>query len=281
MQKRTISLKLQVFILLLFVSTAQAGTLDGAKKVDGNNVAVGLAAKALLTNSTAVGESSFATAVSSTTYGAISSATAVNTTALGTAALAQGKQSTAVGALAQALEHNSTAVGVNAMVEANDGIAVGESASVLEKGGIALGADSISDAEGAVALGSQSAAREKNTVSVGDSETGLTRRITNLAPAISNLDAVNLGQMNRGLKGVRKDAFAGIASVAALTPTTPSAQGKTAVGFGAAHYRGEQAVALSFSHRLNGNKHNMQLNGGVAYDTSRSTLGKVGVSWEF
>lgn len=280
-------MKLSPIILSCFIfgsvltPSIQAGTLDGAEKADGNNIAVGLAAKALLTNSTAVGENSFATSISSSAYGAISSATAINTTAIGTAALAQGEQSTALGALAQALEDNSTAVGVNAMVEAEDGIAVGESSAVLEKGGVAIGADALVDAQGSVALGSQSVARQENTVSVGDSETGLTRRITNVAPAIATNDAVNYGQFKRALSGVREEAFAGIAGAAAITPTTPSASGKTAIGLGAATYRGEQAVAVSFSHRLLNNRRNTQINGGIAYDSSHHTLGKVGIAWEF
>ena len=263
------------------IPTTQAGTLEGAEQADGNNIAVGLAAKALLTNSTAVGENSFATSISSSAYGAISSATAINTTAIGTAALAQGEQSTALGALAQALENNSTAVGVNAMVEAEDGMALGESAAVLEKGGIAVGADALVDAEGSVALGSQSVARQENTVSVGDSETGLTRRMTNVAPAIEANDAVNYGQSQRALSGIREVAFAGIAGAAAITPATPSASGKTAIGLGAATYRGEQAVAVSFSHRLLNSSRNTQINGGIAYDSRHHTLGKVGVAWEF
>lgn len=275
--------KILPYLTFFFVLTpnVQAGTLDSAEKADGNNVAVGLAAKALLTNSTAVGENSFATSISSSAYGAISSATGVNTTAIGTAALAEGKQSTALGAVAQALEANSTAVGVNAMVEAEDGIAVGESSAVLEKGGVAVGADALVDAQGSVALGSQSVARQENSVSVGDSETDLTRRITNVAPAISSNDAVNFGQFERGLSGVREEAFAGIAGAAAITPVTPSKAGKTAIGLGGATYRGEQAIALSFSHRVLDSKRNMQINGGIAYDTSHHTLGKVGVAWEF
>ena len=75
---------------LILISTIQAGTLDGATQADGTNIAVGLAARALMTNSTAVGENSFALSTSSSAYGAISSATEINTTAIGTAALAQG-----------------------------------------------------------------------------------------------------------------------------------------------------------------------------------------------
>lgn len=279
--KHSIILSCLFFSSIVIPIITQAGMLDGAEEADGNNIAVGLAAKALLTNSTAVGENSFATSISSSAYGAISSATAANATAIGTAALAQGEQSTALGALAQALEDNSTAVGVNAMVEAEDGIAVGESSAVLEKGGVAIGADALVDVQGSVALGSQSVARQENTVSVGDSETNLTRRITNVAPAIVANDAVNYGQFKRALSGVRKETFAGIAGAAAITPVTPSVSGKTAIGLGTATYRGEQAVAVSFSHRLINSRRNTQINGGIAYDSSHHTLGKVGVAWEF
>lgn len=278
---------LSTSLVLGFILTAtlQAGTLDNANQADGNNIAAGLEAKALLTNSTAVGENSFATGKASTAYGAISSATAINTTAIGTAALAEGEQSTALGAVAQALSNNSTAVGANAMTEAVDGVALGESATVIEKGGVALGADTFVAAQGSVALGSQSATEEENTVSVGNSDIDLTRRITNVAPAIADHDALNFGQfkqgLSQGLSSVREDAFAGIAAAAAINPATPSIAGKTAIGLGAATYRGEQAVALSFSHRLLNSRRNTQINGGIAYDSSQHTLGKVGVSWEF
>jgi autotransporter adhesin len=275
------TLSISVVLSFLLTTTVQAGTLDNANQADGNNVAIGLEAKALLTNSTAIGANSFATGKSSTAYGAISSATAVNTTAIGTAALAEGEQSTALGAVAQALENNSTAVGGNAMVEAVDGVALGESSTVLEKGGVALGADAFVAAQGSVALGSQSVAEEENTVSVGNADTGLTRRITNVAPAIADHDALNFGQFKQGLSSVRDDAFAGIAAAAAITPAAPSAAGKTAIGLGAATYRGEHALALSFSHRLLNSQRNTQINGGIAYDSSHHTLGKVGVSWEF
>lgn len=163
----------------------------------------------------------------------------------------------------------ANALGANALVEAQGGVAVGNEAFVAE------------GASNAVALGYQSVAQAANTVSVGDSDRGLTRRITNVAPAIQAYDAVNLGQFQQGLSDVRDEAFAGIAAAAAFNPAQPSAPGKVAVSLGAAHYRGEQAVAISVSHRLPNNRYNTSIQGGVSYDSGEHALGKVGVSWEF
>ena len=80
---------------------------------------------------------------------------------------------------------------------------------------------------------------------------------------------------------MQRKAFAGIAAASAFNPVVPSGAGKTAIGIGAATYRGEEAVSFSFSHLLSDSKYNASVNGGVAYDSSSHALGKVGVSWEF
>lgn len=273
-----------VSLLVLFSAAGlQAGTLDGAAAADPNSVAIGSGASAEGDDSVAIGNNSFTFSPFSVAVGSTTNANSVQSTAIGASALADQPQATAIGSFAQAFGATSLAVGSNANVEdASGASALGANTFVEAVGGTAVGsqAEIVSGADNAVALGSHSLADQANTVSVGNSETGLTRRITNVANATDDFDAVNFVQFKEGLSGVRADAFAGIAAAAAFNPAVPSAPGKTAVSIGAATYRGEQAMSFSFSHRLPGNA-NALLNGGVSYDSSNHALGKVGVAWEF
>ncbi len=275
-------------LLLLIVSglmsqCLSADTLQGSASVTGNNVALGDGARAEGQSAVAVGSSAFADADFATALGATTNANSVQTTAVGSSALADQLQATAMGSFAQAIGEFSTAVGGSAQIEAAGGTAVGANSFIEAADATALGRDSFvtKAGVGSVALGSNSVANEANVVSVGDAELGMTRRITNVAPAVREYDAVNFGQLEQGLQGVRDEAFAGIAAAAALNPALPSQPGKTAVAMGAATYRGEHAVAVSIAHRVLNSRHRLQLNGGVAYDSGEHALGKVGVSWEF
>jgi hypothetical protein len=87
-----------------------------------------------------------------------------------------------------------------------------------------------------------------NTFAVTSSETQSynklnmeNNRITNLSPGISGNDAVNLNQLNSGLKL----SYQGIAGVAALNgiPSVPSDK-KFNIGLGVGNYEGQSAVAL-------------------------------------
>ncbi|MEZ5535234.1 MAG: YadA-like family protein [Thiolinea sp.] len=270
-------------IIMLVPFKLQAGTLDGSASAAAGSIAIGDAARADGDSAVAIGVNSFVNAGFGTAVGASTNANSIQTTALGSAALADQPQATALGSFAQAIGEFSTAVGGAAQIEAQGGTALGANSFIEAANGTALGLEAYvtEAAVGAVALGSGSVADEANTVSVGDSAAGVTRRITNVAPAVNQYDAVNLGQFEQGLQGVRDEAFAGIAAAAAFNPATPSAPGKTAVSMGAAGYRGEHAVSVSVSHRVLNNRNNLQLNGGVAYDSSEHALGRVGVSWEF
>lgn len=263
--------------------SVSAGTLDGAASATANSVAIGGSAHADGESAVAIGSSSFADGDFATAIGATTNANSIQTTAIGSAALADQTQATAIGSFAQALGEFSTAVGGTAQIEASGGTALGANSFIEAANGTALGLEAyVTEAGvGSVALGSGSVADEANTVSVGDAGFGLTRRITNVAAAVNEYDAVNLGQFERGLQGVRDEAFAGIAAAAAFNPVTPGAPGKTAVSMGAATYRGEHAVSVSVNHRLLNSRNNLQLNGGVAVDSGEHALGKVGVSWEF
>ena len=87
-----------------------------------------------------------------------------------------------------------------------------------------------------------------NTFAVTSSETQSynklnmeSNRITNLAPGISGTDAVNLNQLNNGLKL----SYQGVAGVAALNgiPVVPSDK-KFSIGVGVGNYQGQSALAV-------------------------------------
>nr|CAA6802504.1 MAG: Unknown protein [uncultured Thiotrichaceae bacterium] len=275
-------LRISILALIIPSPSLIAGTLDGAAEATGNSVSIGDGAAAGV-SAVAVGENSFANAGFATAVGATSNANSIQSTAIGSAALADQPQATALGSFAQAIGEFSTAVGGAAEIEAQGGTALGANTFIEATNGTALGLEAyVTEAgAGSVALGSQSVASEANVISVGDADSGIIRRVTNVAPAINQYDAVNFGQFEQGLQNVRTDAFAGIAAAATFNSVTPSAPGKTAVSMGAAGYRGEHAVSVSVSHSVLNSQNNMQLNGGLSYDSSEHALGKVGVSWEF
>lgn len=265
---------------LLPVSTINAGTLDGADAADANSVAIGSDARADGNDSVALGNNSFTFSPFAVAVGSTTNANSLQSTAIGASALADQPQATALGSFAQAFGQAALATGGSAYAEGQGASALGANALVEAAGGTSLGYQAEVTADNAVALGSLSFADQANTVSVGDSDADLTRRITNVAAAVDDNDAVNFAQFKAGLSDARHEAFAGIAAAAAFNPAVPSAPGKTAISIGAATYRGEQAMALSFSRRLPGAS-NALLNGGFSFDSSSHTLGKVGVAWEF
>lgn len=289
MYKQRIHSPISALLVMLLTSSASfylplyAGTLDGAAIANGNNVSIGLGSEARESNSTAIGENSFATSSSSSSVGSASNASGINSTALGAAAYAEQTNTTATGTLAQALGAESTALGANALAENDNTLAIGTHSSALGLDSIAIGQQATADesAQQSIALGNNSYAGAANTVSVGNSNTGLTRRISNVSNAIYDTDAVNLGQLRSEIDHVKNDASAGIASAAAFNPAVPSAPGKTAVSLGTATYRGEQAIAISVHHRMKDSQYNTQISGGISYDSRDNALGKMGVAWEF
>lgn len=251
------------------------------------------------TTTTAVGSGATASHPEATAIGATAEAHQT-ATALGHFAGARANNSIAIGANAETISQNSTVIGTNGVIyegsaystalgndtiiEARHASAMGAYSSVGSQGGTALGyeAEVTESAQNAVALGAGSRADQANTVSIGNSDTGLTRRLTNVSRATHANDAVNFQQFNEGIQETQEAAFAGIAGAAAFVQATPSQAGKTAVAVGAANYRGEQAIAISVNRRLlSGSRYHTQISGGVAYDSTDHTLSKVGVSWEF
>jgi len=73
---------------------------------------------------------------------------------------------------------------------------------------------------------------------------GNERRITNVAPGINPTDAVNVSQLD----DVKKFAYTGVAMAFALSGATmpPLEAGEMGVGFGIGHYKGYNALGISF-----------------------------------
>ena len=87
----------------------------------------------------------------------------------------------------------STSVGISNLASGTASSAVGFNNTASEKNSSVFGSNSQATAEGATALGDNSLANEANTISVG--KAGAEKRITNVANAINNYDAVNFSQL--------------------------------------------------------------------------------------
>lgn len=114
-----------------------------------------------------------------------------------------------------------------------------------------------------MAIGAGSVTTAPNTVSVG--APGAERRITNVATPINPTDAVNkayvdgigavaLGAANAytdaQINQLRGEAFAGIASAAALMPIVPARSGQTTFNVGFATYGGYSAAGMAIAHQI-------------------------------
>lgn len=297
-----------------------------------NSTATGTASTASGSNSTANGANSTASGAGATATGESAAATGAGATATGNNASASGTSSTAGGANAIASGENSTANGANSTASGNGSSAFGESAAAAGDGSTALGSNAVasgvgsvatgagsvasganssaygtgSNATGAgsvaigqgatasgsnsVALGTGSVASEDNTVSVGSA--GSERRITNVAAGVNATDAVNVGQLNSAVSGIRnqmdgmqgqidtlaRDAYSGIAAATALTMIPDVDPGKTlAVGIGTANFKGYQASALGATARIT---QNLKVKTGVSYSGSNYVWG-AGMSYQW
>lgn len=207
------------------------------------------------------------------------------------AASANGAGSTAVGLGASARSYD-TAVGYRATVTADNSVALGANALVEAENSVALGADAhvTANAVGSVALGQGSVADEPNVVSVGSASNQ--RRVTQVADGVSAYDAVNVRQLqqvysntnrrfdlvDQRVKDLRKESFAGIASVAALAAIPDPKPGrKNSVGVGYGNYKGENALAVGFKSDVS---ENLRLTTGVA--TARDDMtANIGLGWSW
>jgi autotransporter adhesin len=164
-------------VMVAALDTSVAALQAGAGSASGQN------ATAVGPGSTASGDESFA-------GGYNSQATQDGGVALGSGASSTGVNSVAIGAGSSAT--GSVAVGAGASA-GNDGAAVGDFAVATGDDSAALGPRARALAANSVAIGGGSVADAPNTVSFGGGPLG-PRRLTNVAPGVNPLDAVNYEQ---------------------------------------------------------------------------------------
>ena len=139
---------------------------------------------------------------------------------------------TAVGTFAEAMGKNSTAIGRGATVSAGseNGFAMGAGAQVGgpaggASGGVAIGAGARveSGAHGSLALGSSSQANEEGVASFGN--TGMQRRLVNIARGTADHNATTVSQLNDSLATL--GGGAGIDASGNIIAPTYTVQGGT------------------------------------------------------
>lgn len=185
------------------------------------------------------------------------------TVAQGAGAVARFSGSVAIGAGAKALADPTTAVGNNAVASGNNSVA--------------LGANTLASGDNAVALGQGSVATGANTVSVGDAESGLTRKITNVAPGTAPTDAVNVGQLDAAVSRLEdKIDRTGAIAMAASQIHLPAGFAN-GLGVGAGGQGGQSALALGYVGTLRDNV-TVRLTAGVSGST-RSYGGGLAIGW--
>lgn len=299
-----------------FSSLANA---KSASAVGANSDAAGNYSTAFGTSSSSAGDYSIATGALSSAAGnnAVAmgyraTATKTGSVAIGSKAASTGDDAIAIGSGASAT--GSVAVGHNTTAS-NGGAAYGDFASATGSKSVALGYGASATGANSVAVGAGSVANGANTFSVGSPNN--LRRITNVAPGTGPNDVVNFGQYNTGLAAtlkqanahadagfsdaltqaenytdqqigalngssgnVRRDAFSGIAAVAALGDgSMPSAPGRTRFSMHTSLFENYTGVGASLSHRFD-TEVPLSVDAGFAHAADEN-LGRVGFSVEF
>ncbi|MHA7463863.1 YadA-like family protein [Burkholderia pseudomallei] len=265
-------------------------TGENAAATGAGATATGNNASASGTSSTAGGANAIASGENSTANGANSTASGNGSSAFGESAAAAGDGSTALGANAVASGVGSVATGAGSVASGANSSAYGTGSNATGAGSVAIGQGATASGSNSVALGTGSVASEDNTVSVGSA--GSERRITNVAAGVNATDAVNVGQLNSAVSGIRnqmdgmqgqidtlaRDAYSGIAAATALTMIPDVDPGKTlAVGIGTANFKGYQASALGATARIT---QNLKVKTGVSYSGSNYVWG-AGMSYQW
>ncbi|MEB5484342.1 YadA-like family protein [Burkholderia pseudomallei] len=265
-------------------------TGENAAATGAGATATGNNASASGTSSTAGGANAIASGENSTANGANSTASGNGSSAFGESAAAAGDGSTALGSNAVASGVGSVATGAGSVASGANSSAYGTGSNATGAGSVAIGQGATASGSNSVALGTGSVASEDNTVSVGSA--GSERRITNVAAGVNATDAVNVGQLNSAVSGIRnqmdgmqgqidtlaRDAYSGIAAATALTMIPDVDPGKTlAVGIGTANFKGYQASALGATARIT---QNLKVKTGVSYSGSNYVWG-AGMSYQW
>ena len=177
---------------------SSVGIGNGSQATNENTIAVGTTANASNKNATAIGNTATASGIGSLALGKGANSTANDTVAAGTSSSATGVSSAAIGHGASASADNSIALGKSATVAGAGSVALGWNTAVTAADVATAAAanvkpylldsstvDNVNDAgNGIVAIGTRR-----------DGSTGFARRLTGVAGAVSDYDAVNLKQL--------------------------------------------------------------------------------------
>jgi len=110
--------------------------------------------------------------------------------------------------------------------------------------------------------------------------TGGPARVTGVADGVYPYDAVNVSQLN-GLKKDIERAYAGVASISALSAIPATAAGKRfAIGAGYGYFEGENAIAIGVKARL-GENFNIQAGVGVGVDNLKDSTYSANAGFSF
>ncbi|KWZ31554.1 ESPR-type extended signal peptide-containing protein [Burkholderia anthina] len=193
-----------------------------------------------------------------------------NSTAVGQGAVASGDNGSAFGQGSAASGSNSSAIGQGSVASGSDSTAIGQGSKATGNGSVAIGAGSVADRDDSVSVGSA----------------GHERQITNVANGTAPTDAVNvrqldqrIGETNRMINDVAKNAYAGVAAAMAMPNLTPSQPGKTVVAAGAANYKSGSAIAAGATYRTRDGK--WLMNGAVSVTSTGDAGVRAQVGYEF
>jgi len=214
------------------------------------------------------------------------SASGQNASAQGNNAVANGDGANAYGAQAQAVGNESVAMGNAAQARGISTTAAGDRAEALAPNSTALGGDATALGVGSVALGYGSVAHRPNSVSVGNAATGLSRQITNVAAGTEPNDAVNLGQLEAGLHGLKSTANAAADKVGSVDASLAAADAEAAAGKhrntiagGTAEYNGQASFAFAYQHRFDSHWASMITVGSNGSASNTTVAGAASYSW--
>lgn len=144
---------------------------------------------------------------------------------------------------------------------------------------VAIGRESRATIRDSVALGSNSLANEENTVSVGNAETGLTRRVTNVATPLNANDAVNKSYVDSGLSRLderTRQVGSHAAALSALHPLPYNPDAPTSFAAGVGTYRDETSYAIGVFHYTSDR---FMLNLGASITKGADVMGRAGISF--
>ncbi|MNO85528.1 Adhesin YadA precursor [compost metagenome] len=195
---------------------------------------------------------------------------------------------------------NNTSNRAKPVASGNDAVAGGAGAVASGHNSTAIGSNASATHANSVALGANSATDRANSVAVGSA--GAERQITHVAAGSSATDAVNLGQLQRGMADTTRGAnaytdmryndlkddlneqdetlsagIAGAMAQAALPQAYVPGASMTTAGLG--HYRGESAVAVGVSHVSDDGKWVTKLQGSTTTEGDTGVSVGVGYQW--